>query len=1013
MLRRNASRILSVIGLVWAAGLAGSGLADSRHVLTNDRSSPSLTSIPDGGAKQDTLYLIGGPLEDGDFEDVFGAPSWDGWTPIDLTAATASHWQQSDYGAADLDPTTPGNHAWWCGTLDYGSCGAGDPEGGYGNNWDEYLRYTIVVPPAAKADTLEVRLTASYKKDTEDCRLDPITHDLICPDYFAVETTTDTATDPPARELVDPAVGDVDQLHFFLSGDYYSEIYLTFHFHSDDRWSDEDCIVPSDGAVRIDNIRVYLNGVLHNGHVETCEPGDPSLWLPVVPDGVGNFGAVHVGLSGTETCRENMTPQVGFVDDGIVEPATGGSPCWTWCYGPYGYVVNAWGGLAGPNRTLWNEVWSPVAAVPTSGDHDAFVLSYERFHHAPLGTGSAGIFPEWRIRSTASSSAADIANAPWVSRDFVTYGGPELSRRTEVVSDLLVPGAQYVQVALGVRELGYLWGWTGLDATPAPYYDNVQLITFPLPGPAMATREIDLAQDGFPEQGFVDLASLGSNHVRFDMAGDVATASPAYLAGDSILCDAVAVRDGTMLDGPPRLYYRLKTLPLFEPYVYYPTSGWVEGRQVSYPDSIPWHFSFDLPDSNFLFPGSVLHYYFWAKDTGGVGAVATIPADTTGFSDLSGASPYDELFRVRGLPSVADPAGDQPPVLWWDDSGRGPERGRWILALRNLGLVEGVDYDCYRTLAADAGQGNGLGGRATATLLSGYETLLYTSGTQSRFTIMPDDDQVVLTTWFAHGNKNALFTGDDLAFDLATNGPTFLAAVLGVQHEMQNLSSAIDGQTAPLVLPSTGSPVFSADLAGGWIACGSCPDLARFDGVTPLSPTVAAAAFTDPAGAAAGYPYPATTYRSDPTYGNRCVYVPYGLSHVLTPANVTPPYAPLSARARLLGDVLTHFGVPISGLPVGVPAAPRFEVFRNYPNPFNPSTVFAVRLSAPGKVLMQVFDVRGRLVRTLVDGVLPAGPRKVVWDGTDGRGRTTAAGVYFCRASAFGTTRTFKMMIVK
>ncbi len=64
------------------------------------------------------------------------------------------------------------------------------------------------------------------------------------------------------------------------------------------------------------------------------------------------------------------------------------------------------------------------------------------------------------------------------------------------------------------------------------------------------------------------------------------------------------------------------------------------------------------------------------------------------------------------------------------------------------------------------------------------------------------------------------------------------------------------------------------------------------------------------------------------------------------------------------------------------------------PNPFNPRTAIRFDLPAPGPVRLRIYDPRGRLVRTLVDGAAAAGRQEVVWDGCDVRGRATASGVY-------------------
>ena len=70
-------------------------------------------------------------------------------------------------------------------------------------------------------------------------------------------------------------------------------------------------------------------------------------------------------------------------------------------------------------------------------------------------------------------------------------------------------------------------------------------------------------------------------------------------------------------------------------------------------------------------------------------------------------------------------------------------------------------------------------------------------------------------------------------------------------------------------------------------------------------------------------------------------------------------------------------------------------LYQNYPNPFNPSTSIEFSLPARERVSLKVFDVSGRLVRTLVDGPLSDGSHRYAWDGRNERGASVASGVYF------------------
>ncbi|RPJ47327.1 MAG: hypothetical protein EHM19_03115, partial [Candidatus Latescibacterota bacterium] len=85
----------------------------------------------------------------------------------------------------------------------------------------------------------------------------------------------------------------------------------------------------------------------------------------------------------------------------------------------------------------------------------------------------------------------------------------------------------------------------------------------------------------------------------------------------------------------------------------------------------------------------------------------------------------------------------------------------------------------------------------------------------------------------------------------------------------------------------------------------------------------------------------------------------------------------------------------------------------NEPNPFNPSTAIPFSLAREGRVDLSVYDVRGRLVKGLVAGRMPAGEHEASWDGTDSHGNAVGAGVYFCRLEAAESAWQRKMVLVK
>jgi hypothetical protein len=86
---------------------------------------------------------------------------------------------------------------------------------------------------------------------------------------------------------------------------------------------------------------------------------------------------------------------------------------------------------------------------------------------------------------------------------------------------------------------------------------------------------------------------------------------------------------------------------------------------------------------------------------------------------------------------------------------------------------------------------------------------------------------------------------------------------------------------------------------------------------------------------------------------------------------------------------------------------------QNVPNPFNPTTSISFTLPAAQRVTLSVFDVNGRLVRTLVDNDLLGGFKQYQWDGTDAAGVEASSGVYFYRLTAGKRTLTRKMVLLK
>ncbi len=110
-------------------------------------------------------------------------------------------------------------------------------------------------------------------------------------------------------------------------------------------------------------------------------------------------------------------------------------------------------------------------------------------------------------------------------------------------------------------------------------------------------------------------------------------------------------------------------------------------------------------------------------------------------------------------------------------------------------------------------------------------------------------------------------------------------------------------------------------------------------------------------------------------------------------------------------DEAGRFALPPGVLP-GRAVPERFGLGANYPNPFNPTTIIPYQLPAAMFVRLEVFNVLGQRVATLVDGERPAGFHTATWGAADANGRALAAGVYLYRLTGEGMRLTRRMALI-
>ncbi len=90
-----------------------------------------------------------------------------------------------------------------------------------------------------------------------------------------------------------------------------------------------------------------------------------------------------------------------------------------------------------------------------------------------------------------------------------------------------------------------------------------------------------------------------------------------------------------------------------------------------------------------------------------------------------------------------------------------------------------------------------------------------------------------------------------------------------------------------------------------------------------------------------------------------------------------------------------------------------YALRQNYPNPFNPTTTINFSIASKGAVRLQVYDILGKLVKTIVDREFEPGNYKATWDGTDQSNIQVSSGIYLYKLNAGTFTSTRKMLLVK
>jgi hypothetical protein len=105
--------------------------------------------------------------------------------------------------------------------------------------------------------------------------------------------------------------------------------------------------------------------------------------------------------------------------------------------------------------------------------------------------------------------------------------------------------------------------------------------------------------------------------------------------------------------------------------------------------------------------------------------------------------------------------------------------------------------------------------------------------------------------------------------------------------------------------------------------------------------------------------------------------------------------------------------VPNDDVTIETPLLTKAILHSAYPNPFNPSTTISFDLASPEIVSINIYNIKGQLIKNICNKTYDKGTHSIIWDGKDSKGKACGTGVYFYKMTASKTTQSKKMMMIK
>jgi hypothetical protein len=943
---------------------------------------------------------------------------------------------------------------------------------GYANNWyqglsiqysgDKLLVFDLLLDTEDNFDFLQVETdSACASFGRVDYDIDPQGYSAAFRDLVWSTSGYDIST----------ARTDTLELSGYGSGDTHC-VYVVFL--ADGSYSPADGLQPTTlgAACVIDNVEIlqdngggsYTSVLFEDFSGFTPGPGFEFVNMQESTP-FGAWARVYLHVTDNDLCTEN--PGCAWLSTDDTTPTLANNP--SMAFGPGSYVIKNWLDeiVIGP----WVSLASTASTTRTIFQMRRFPGNFFTTSRITHNWAIRGRHPIANTDTPAPGDSIDCVSDWGHQHLHNALNRFEWVTSTWDATSDMDAAARDVQIRLRIVDRQWLAGSAPPNPFfpgPGPYWDRIRIGQQILTGPVI-DEGIDArfqAQDAAPNDPAFEAGPMYAQAAGGDIFGTTAFSrsaeggfgsTPNLIIGDSITVDVEDVLGhggltvelwGSIVAGPHAgkspAPYSVQTNGFFV----VPA----DSARDSNGNIVADRYFVDLDDTYFR-GGDVLRYFWYAIDAQGGRAslpdgLTSIPASAEAAEIATGG-----LFEVDFLPTIdwdpgylariqTDPHGDLDPTQQeLDNSSQGHcmlyvenvnarrrsgdgNRTSFMYTLDKLGY-RGA-YDIYDQMGL-GNTNNQLGARMSPEQARDYALVVYDAGNRGPGApILPDGvdqdtEKIDMQGWFQAWN--ALSGGSNAEHTLwilgsnamqekpfsplytADMGATFVSASQS-EDPLPDVFGVVDFMHHTSCMQSHGSDHFA--LAGG------CPDIRDYDDISASGTAVVTHRYGKGSPGTAG-----AMVMHAHAGGFTTILSSFAWFDVASSIGQGPE----TADENLLSKVLTcalpmdcqQTPDPTDSGDQDVVATPAHSALhQNTPNPFNPVTTVSFDLARDGHVSLRVYDVTGRLVRTLVDDPTTAGyNRQVTWNGLDDAGKRVPSGIYFYRMVAPDRRVSRKMILLK